>query len=152
VTPNACPYRAAHEWDEDGLCRHCFAKRPEGDQDTIPTPPHEYPILPSWVGPSAMLSCTICNAPGSMWPLGPTKWATRCHEHRPGKPTPKHKHEWVALTNRDAMGCRHCNGVLNGLQLLSQSNYPPMGLIDSPEVQQWLSEVFDRLGQYMDLK
>ena len=86
MTPNACPYRAAHEWDEDGLCRHCFAKRPEGDQDTIPTPPVAMMAIglnPSWVGPGAMLSCTICNAPGSMWQLTTTKWATRCHEHRP---------------------------------------------------------------------
>lgn len=24
-----CPYRAQHEFDADGLCRHCFAERPE---------------------------------------------------------------------------------------------------------------------------
>jgi hypothetical protein len=23
-----CPYRASHEWDSEGICRNCFAKRP----------------------------------------------------------------------------------------------------------------------------
>jgi len=27
----ACPYRKTHEWDHEGLCRHCYAKRPAAE-------------------------------------------------------------------------------------------------------------------------
>ena len=30
-----CPYRLNHEWDEDGICRNCYAKRPDNPHNWI---------------------------------------------------------------------------------------------------------------------
>ena len=67
-----CPYRKEHEFDDKGMCIHCYAIR----QTKLVAPKLD-------VHPLAQLWCSIsgCNEPAHLVQIGLYKLASRCPAH-----------------------------------------------------------------------
>jgi len=153
MAPNACPFRRDHEWDEDGLCRHCYAQRPENDVPSeAVTPPHGITLRDAQYEAEAQMMRTVASltsavvASGTAAPLVPavvtggTWLITPQADVRIVDNT--HTHDWVAYVNADAVHCRHCLEKVSGMQMLqSNETLPPQGL-ESPEGQAFISRIF----------
>ena len=70
----SCPYRLEHEWDKDGLCKHCYASQNPAPVVAITeVAPDPWPLR-------GIISYTRGGKEFAFWENG------RRHEHSQGKP------------------------------------------------------------------
>ena len=69
-----CPYRKEHEWDDKGMCLHCYATT------------EDEPVAPglfAW-GPMANFLCSVagCADKAVIVVSRPGRYSTRCQAHK----------------------------------------------------------------------
>jgi hypothetical protein len=98
--PKPCPYRKEHEWDDKGMCLHCYAVRPSPEPEPYVLPMVPFPTThapTSAVGASGQQTFTgSVTVNGQTFTVDfPTGWDVSSHYAQKARVMPLQKLSWL---------------------------------------------------------